>query len=206
MDKLITSSSLLLLFAILGLYIIGLNYEANSANAQRVFQTYENDIYGIKIKYPPNWEVDEYNMAPTEEGEALVAISPLGKVNPALESQQGEPFIKLVVLFLPPENATLQSFTEQNLKMIQTPFYQSQGLKILSQNSSVTLGGYPAHKVVYEITSSLNPEKPEVFKQTSIWTVLETEAYVLEFGDDREQYDQYIKTAEKIINSFGFTR
>ena len=43
----------------------------------------------------------------------------------------------------------------------------------------------------------------------SIWTVLETEAYLFDFfgtEEGREQYDQYIKTAEEIINSFQFTR
>jgi hypothetical protein len=200
MNKFRASSSclLLLLSVIVGIFIIGFNNQVTSANAQRVFQTYENDMYGIKIKYPPNWEIDGYNIGTTETGASVVELSPLGKVNPSLES---EPVIKLVVFFLSPENATLQSFTDQKLKDIQT----GQTIKILSQNSSATLGGYPAHKVVYEITSSY-PEK-QFFKGMDIWTILETEAYVLEFfGVDRNEYDQYIKTAEKIINSFQFTR
>lgn len=198
MNKSITSSSLLLLFAVIGIFMIGFNYEDNKANAQRVYQTYENDIYGIKIKYPPNWEVSEYNMVAGETGEALVDIHPVKK---------SDPFVKSSVLFLSPENATLQSFTEQKLKDIQTPLFDFQTMKVLSQNSSVTLGGYPAQKVIYEITSSLNPGKPEVFKQMNMWTVLETEAYDLVFAaQDKKQYDQYIKTAENIINSFQFTR
>lgn len=39
----------------------------------------------------------------------------------------------------------------------------------------------------------------------SIWTVLESEAYQFTFttsSNDKEQYDQYKETAERIINSF----
>lgn len=48
--------------------------------------------------------------------------------------------ISLLVYSLPPENATLQSFTEQNLKSIQTSALKNETIKILNQNSSATLG------------------------------------------------------------------
>ena len=103
----------------------------------------------------------------------------------------------------------MQSFTEQNLKSIQTPILDGQVIKVLNQNNSVTLGGLPAHKVVHEFTSTDIDGKSQTSKYVEIWTVLETEAYKLTFETssyDKEQYDQYIKTAEKIINSFEFTR
>jgi hypothetical protein len=61
------------------------------------------------------------------------------------------------------------------------------------------LGGQPAHKVVYESSfiSSFDG-KIELSKHMSMWTVLETEGYVLTFvAGDIEQYDQYIEIAEK---------
>ena len=182
------------------------NSENNSAYSQRVLQTYENDKYGIKIQYPANWDGFEYENMVSETGEAIVNFQPVEKDN--------YPNISLVVQFLSPENATLQSFTEQNLKSIQTPIVEGvdKKIKILNQNSSVTLGGQPAHKVVYEdtITNTLSVDtfgQYITYKYMKIWTVLETEAYQFTFSsNDKEQYDQYIKTAEKIINSFEFTR
>lgn len=80
-------------------------------------------------------------------------------------------------------------------------------IKILNQNSSVTLGGLPAHKVIYESTFIDISGQSQTSKYMSIWTVLETEVYRLGFTtSSKEQYDQYIETAEKIINSFEFTR
>ena len=140
---------LLSVFVITGFFIIGFNYENSSVEAQRVFHTYENEIYGIEIKYPANWEIIEDYSATYETGAYLFELHPLG---------ENKPVIHLKVHFLSPENATLQSFTEQQLKSIQAlPSWSKKTTKnIVSQNSSVTLGGYPAHKVVYEtITSQL---------------------------------------------------
>lgn len=173
------------------------NSENNNAYSQRVLQTYENDKYGIEMGYPPNWRPIEPNIA-DETGELVVSFYPTGKQSPHID---------VIISFLTPENATLQSFTEQNLKSIQTPIVDGQVIKILNQNNSVTLGGLPAHKVVYESTSTDIYDVSQTSKHLTIWTVLETEAYQLTFGsNDKDQYDQYIKTAEKIIDSFEFTR
>ena len=191
-----------------GIIIIISFYETNSAYSQRVLQTYENDKYGIKIQYPANWLSYEYGKNfLTETRELVVGFHPVEK---------GGPNISLEVQFLSPENATLQSFTENEVKSIQTPLAKGQmgqlGIKILNQNSSVTLGGLPAHKVIYEntVTDTLSADtfgQSRTYKNMEIWTVLETEAYQLIFlSKDKEQYDQYLNTAEKIINSFEFTR
>ena len=172
-----------------GIIIIISLYENNSAYSQRVLQTYENDKYGIKIQYPANWV--SYEGFVTETVEQVIGFNPIGK---------DVPIVYLWVEFLSPENATLESFTNQTLKNYRM-------MKILNQNSSVTLGGQPAHKVVYEETISNAGGESRTLKHMSIWNVLETEGYRLTFSsENKEQYDQYIKTAEKIINSFEFTR
>jgi hypothetical protein len=177
-----------------------LNDGNNTAYSQRVLQTYENEKYGIKMQYPANWESYEYKNFVDETGELVVHFHPSGKE---------EPVLSLLVLFLLPENATLQSFTEQNLKSIQTPDLNDEVIKILNQNSFVTLGGQPAHQVIYENTFIDTFGKSQTSKKMSIWTVLDTEAYQLTFttsSNDKEQYDTYSKTAEKIKDSFQFTR
>ena len=201
--KILYSFLFIFLFGIITITVVIIsNSENNSAYAQRVLQTYENDKYGIKIQYPANWDSYEYQDFVDETGELVVRFHPFEKEDPG---------ISLLVLFLSPENATLQSFTEENLKSIQTPIVDVGGdnIKILSQNSSVTLGGLPAHKVVYESTSTGISDESYTSKTMEIWTVLETEAYQLSFQtaeDNYQQYDQYIQTAEKIIDSFEFTR
>jgi hypothetical protein len=93
------------------------------------------------------------------------------------------------------------------LKYIQGPVGGNQVVKILNQNSSVTLGGQPAHKVVYEEILSNAGGESMTLKHMLIWNVLETEGSRLTFSSEhKDQYDQYIKTVEKIINSFEFTR
>ena len=180
-------------------------YENNSAYSQRVFQTYENEIYGIKIQYPANWvSYGDDKGSETETRDFVVGFNPVGK--------EESPIVYLFVYFLSPENATLESFTNQTLESIQEPYkYTSQdkkpGIKILNQNNSVTLGGQPAHKVVYEETISNAGGESRTLKHMSIWNVFETEGYRFTFSSEhKDQYDQYIKTAEKIINSFEFTR
>jgi serine/threonine-protein kinase len=198
-SKILYSLFFIFLFGITTITVLIIsNSENNSAYSQRVLQTYENDKYGIKLQYPANWDYREYKNFVFETGEAVVELHPFEKI---------DPHIALSVSFLSPENATLESFTEQNLKSIQKPVLTDEVIKILNQNSSVTLGGLPAHKVVYESTfTDIIDKKPVIEKRIEMWTVLETEAYVLTFVGDREEYDQYIKTAEKIIDSFEFTR
>ncbi|MDF2738501.1 MAG: serine/threonine protein kinase [Nitrososphaeraceae archaeon] len=209
-SKLFYSFCLIFLFGITTYTVtIVSNSENNSAYSQRVLQTYENDKYGIKIQYPANWDTFEYKDFVDETGELVVRLHP---------AQQENPSVSLLVHFLSPENANLKSFTEQNLKAIQTPIVEGsdEKIKILSQNSSARLGGQPAYQVVYESTSTDLFGNPQTFKNMKIWTVLETEAYEFSFGisssslsegsDIYQQYNEYIKTAEKIINSFEFTR
>ena len=185
-----------LLFLLLGIVMLVSNYESNNSYSQRVFQTYENEKYGIKIQYPANWV--SYEGFVTETFELVIGFHPVEK---------DVPFVYLWVQFLSPENATLESFTNQTLKYIQGPIGGNQVIKILNQNSSVTLGGQPAHKVVYEETLSNAGGESRTLKHMSIWNVLETEGYRLTFSSEhKDQYDQYIKAAEKIINSFEFTR
>jgi hypothetical protein len=176
-----------------GITIVISNYENNSGYSQRVFQTYENEKYGIKIQYPPNWVSFDYGTSHVSEThELVVGFNPVGK--------EESPVVYLWVQFLSPENATLESFTNQTLKNYRM-------MKILNQNSSITLGGQPAHKVVYEEAINNAGGESRTLKHMSIWNVLETEGYGLTFSsENKEQYDQYIKTAEKIINSFEFTR
>jgi hypothetical protein len=80
-----------------------------SIYSQRVLEIYENEKYGIKIQYPPNWEASEFTNIAGETGEVVIEIHPFGK---------SEPFVSLFVNFLSPENTTLKSFTEQKLKFI----------------------------------------------------------------------------------------
>lgn len=200
MNKFRIVYSSLFLLSLLGIIVISSNYEGNSAYSQRALQTYENEKYGIKIQYPANWESYEYENFVSETGESVVTFHPFAKDSPA---------VSLSVDFLSPENPTLPSFTEQNLKSIQEPDLKDEAIKILNQNSFVTLGGQPAHKVVYESTFIDIFGESQTSKYMSIWNVLETEGYRLYFttsSNEGEQYDQYINTAEKIINSFEFTR
>ena len=206
-SKFLCSFLFIVLFGITTItVVIILNSENNSAYSQRVLQTYENDKYEIKLQYPANWDIFEYQDFVDETGELVVRLHPFEKNHPS---------IFLLVHFLSPENATLQSFTKQYLKSIQTPIVEGgeggDKIKILSQNSSVTLGGLPAHQIVYEITLTGMSGESHTSKTMEIWTVLETEAYELSFKTSSEenkdqQYDQYLKTAEKIIDSFEFTR
>jgi hypothetical protein len=198
-SKILDSRFFIFLF---GIIIIISLYENNSAYSQRVLQTYENEKYGIEMSYPPNWETIEPNIA-DETGELVVSFYPTGKQSP---------HIGVIVSFLTPENASLKTYTKENLEIINDFVAELEGkITILDQNSTVTLGGLPAHKVIYEDTYEDTFIDISGVSQTSkylkIWTVLETEAYQLTFSsNDKEQYDQYIKTAEKIINSFEFTR
>jgi hypothetical protein len=160
-------------------------------------QTYENEKYGFKIQYPFNWEYDGFNyLDNTHES--------LGEFSPGLGIS-----VSMNIQFLPFNNIlTLEQYAEQELQKIKD-WKIKDSLhfnKLLSFDTSFTLGGKPAYKIVYENwTYSKFNDQVSYPQYIHVGTITEGIEYNLRFyAQNANLFNQYVPIADKIINSFEF--
>lgn len=159
------------------------------------FSTYENSTYGIKIDYPPDWNVTE-GLSP----ENIVAfhnppsdLRYIENIVPTNYTGVGVFFQNLSSL-LGYENMSLDSFSALQLGTLDNDSIS------ISKFDNTTLGGIPAHIIEYYDTSGPNIT-------TQVWTVKDGNAYVIISISDR-WYHMHDKgsTTLGMIKSFNFTK
>ncbi len=144
---------------------------------------YENPSYGIKIKYPQNWERQNINNPIT--GEVVAFLSP--KQTDADKLQE-----KLTISV---ENfpGTLDEFSNSSIKDIKN---HMENAKIVN-TSSTTLAHKPAAEVVFTGKDGENS-----LKNLQVFTLKADKAYVITYTAEIANYDEFIQTAYSMIKSF----
>ncbi|MBI2664759.1 hypothetical protein HYX10_05475 [Candidatus Woesearchaeota archaeon] len=146
------------------------------------FLVYENDDYGIKIGYPPEWEQRE-----TEEVITAFVSQKTGESDTLQEN------LGLTMNDLAGEGLALPGYNEIAIAQLKQVFPD---IKIIESGSTV-LSGMPAHKVVF--TSSN-------LKFMQVWTIKNELAYVWTFASTENAFSDYLGTVQKMLDSFEITR
>jgi hypothetical protein len=183
------------------LYII--THSIPLANAQQDntnFLTYTNTNLGFTIKYPPDWTVDESNIA--IRNEVIFAPADKGAI------------VGVMIGNLTPEEAALinaSSFAITNASANQIPSNLSSSAKLLEINpNGYFLSGHRAIRLV-QIQSYGGPGQPyspqyPVPHEAKIMTyglLLGTKSYSVMYGiSPPEDFPKYLQTAQSMINSF----
>ncbi len=165
----------------------------NNTNALR---TYTNTAFNLTVQYPPTWGVMELKTNPMTEVQrsspVAVILSPLEN-----ESDKFQEKMLIGVQNLLPSRITLQDYTKSNLNS-----YRNQSdIKIL-ESSPTTLGGQPAHRIVYTDDSV----KGNKLKNIQVWTVINnSKAYVITFASEDSKFADYLLEAINILSLFRIT-
>ena len=94
-----------------------------------------------------------------------------------------------------PSRMTLQDYTKSTLNSYRN---QSDTIKIL-ESSPTTLGGQPAHRIVY----TDDTVKGNKLKNIQVWTVINnSKAYVVTFTSEESKFADYLPEAFKYIQFF----
>jgi hypothetical protein len=155
---------------------------ASSSN----FLTYQNSTYGISVQHPSNWiMVENHN---TTAPDRIVKFS----------SPQGTPPATLNILGgnRLPLNMSLEQFSAASINNLR----QSLPRFNLLESSSTTLGGFPAHRVIY--TAEVAPGFGAKFMQ--VWTINNARDFIITDASLPSDFSTYLPTMQHMINSFAF--
>jgi hypothetical protein len=150
------------------------------------FYTYENNIYGISIKYPSVWQKVEFDK------DNLIAsfYSPTENESGLLEN------VVLQVVGLPYHNkTTLRDIIREE---ISTYKLELPAFHLLGSGSKAILSGIPTYEIEYSHTM----DRLQI-STIEILTLKGNEAYKIIFSADTPEYTNLLSTVEKMINSFN---
>ena len=157
-------------------------------------RSYVNPVFGISVKYPSTWSAFDLNSRFRDNVTYAVALlrSPLDNASDKFAER-----INFAMQNLKVNNMTLDSYTSKILDA----YKNITGIKI-QESGATTLGGEPAHKIVYT-DDSQNDTK---LKKIQVWTVVnKSKPYVITFASEASKYNEHVPDIQKILSSFEFT-
>ena len=154
-----------------------------TSNNRLNFSTYKDSIFPLKIQYPSDW-----NRIQGYRGNIVSFFSPLRN-----SSDMSSEVVSLAVETLPSKNMTLEEYTAKGLDYLMNS--NLTGFKGIESNAT-TLGGYPAHKLVY-VFSRGGIE----IQLMQVYTLKDDRVYIVSYRAAKEQYSDSLATAEKMIAS-----
>jgi hypothetical protein len=139
---------------------------------------YINPNLGFSLEYPSDWQKEE----------SLSFVSPQGGMN-----NRAPEVISVITEVLPSLGYSLDSYTDAAMSQVET----FQNFQLLN-SSSITLGGLPAHMIVYTFTD----ESQTPLQNLQAWTVKNGTAYVMTYGGIPEEFNSSLPALQTLMDSF----
>ncbi len=159
---------------------------SNTSHDQDI-NIYNNQKYGIIIKYPHSWNSVE-NVGNISNHSIVVNLYTYGFSNISAYTQN----VNLVIGQLSNNRTSLQNYTKAGIALLAHQFNNF----TLDQINKTTLSGNPASQIIY----TLNDGQTSV-KQMQVWTLIDGKDYILTYSAaPSSRFD--ISVAKKIFDSF----
>lgn len=192
--QLIVLFSFLFFFIVSNLQVITQDYakaavknQSSSAVSEQDLRTYDNPKYGIRLKYPHNWNSVE-NVGNISNHSIVANLYSYGYNNISAYTQN----VNLVIGQLSNNRTSLQNYTTAGIALLAHQFSNF----TLDQINRTTLSANPAIQIIY----TLNDGQTSV-KQMQVWTLKDGKDFILTYSvAPSSQFD--ILTAKKIFDSF----
>jgi hypothetical protein len=152
---------------------------------------YQNSTYGIKMQYPPEWNVTGFNNTAAASTKLVAGfLSPIGVQS---ISDRNPESVVVGVENLSSGNMGLAPYTTIQLSLLSQA---TQDFNLL-ESRPTTLANNPAHQIVY--TETVGPLK---LKKMQVWTVKDGTAYLIVYGADELSYPSQLPTVRRMLDSF----
>jgi serine/threonine-protein kinase len=146
------------------------------------FNIYENFQYGIKVKYPKTWERQDLENPITAE--VVTFISP--------KQSDTDNFQEKVTISVDKFSGTLDDLQKSSIQEINNTV---SGAKIVDK-SVKNLANKEASQVVFT-----GKNGKDILKNMQVVTLKGDQAYTITYTAKIDDYDQFVETAETMINS-----
>jgi hypothetical protein len=167
------------------------------------WETYENKEFGYKLKYPTEWEIKESEMRTTD----LIGLKE-SQVSFSYTPSAGE------YLFF---NITTWTFSLLNITVhevgrtlhiagFRLPICSKERgyLAKIIEDKNTSLGSLPARKTVYPATSPTGEQFADMGMHASKRNLTCNITYNINYFASLAIYNEYLDTANQIVNSFEF--
>ncbi|NMG18444.1 serine/threonine-protein kinase [Brasilonema bromeliae] len=146
------------------------------------FLQYENSNFGIKIKYPQSWQRQDINNPVTKE--VVAFVSP--------QQSDVDKFKEKVIISVEEFSGTLDEFSKSSVQEIKknTP----------DANVSTSETSF-ANKLGKELVFPGKTGENSL-QNLQVFTLKGDKAYVITYTAEKDNYDEFLKTVEKMIKSF----
>jgi eukaryotic-like serine/threonine-protein kinase len=165
--------------------------QKSAVNSNNNFITYENPTYGIRIRYPGDWQKTEHLNA----NRFWVDFMSPFKNNP-------NAFPVTLSLSVEGLNHTITTTTNEYVNGILNNAKQSlPDFQIIESNPDTNMTGISAYKIVYSFLSQ-DPAAQVHFQSMNIWSVKDKKVYAISYTQAKSLYAAYLPTVQKMIDSF----
>jgi eukaryotic-like serine/threonine-protein kinase len=167
--------------------------QQKNANNNNNFVTYEKPTYGIKIRYPTDWERTEHLSA---NRFVVNFVSPIKNNNP-------NTFPATVSVSIEGLNHSISATTigEFVTGILDTAKRSFADFQIVESNPNANIAGTSAYKIVYTFLSQ-DPAVKTHFQSMNIWSLQEKKVYSISYTELKSLYASYLPIVQKMIDSF----
>jgi hypothetical protein len=152
---------------------------------------YQNNTYGIKMQYPSEWQLGQFNNSAASPTKFVVGfLSPIGLQRATDRIPEN---ILVAVENLSSSNMGLAPYTALQLSLLSE---ETKGFNLV-ESLPTTIANNPAHQIVY--TEPLEQLK---LKKMQVWTVKDGMAYLIIYAADEADYPSQLPTVKKMLDSF----
>ncbi len=159
------------------------------------FQTYQNNIFGIKIRYPDSWSVRSYPYNNGSNNTVVGFYSP-SKTASQLGNISGVSghFVPYLDIFaFDSKNMSLDKIINGRINRI-----QNTSDFVLDSKPFTLKGNRSAHMLVYSTITGGD----EFFKKMQVYTIFGNKVYLITFTAQEALFSNYLPTVRKMIDSF----
>jgi eukaryotic-like serine/threonine-protein kinase len=165
-----------------------------SGNSQSIqaqggkYETYNNDEFGISFSYPSSWTEEP----DPNEGILVIFYAPLQDDSDIFAEN-----FNVAIEELSSSSYPLDVYSDNALDQLKSSF---QNFRIEHLNANSSLSDYPAYYIDYTYTTP-TAQGIMKLKNLQIWTMVDDKAYTFTFGAQPLEFESYIPTIEKVIDS-----
>lgn len=160
------------------------------------FLSYDNPILGIRLQYPNDWTVRQYEYNPDANNTVAGFYSP-SKTASKLGNLSGVSghFVPYSDIFVfDSKNMTLDKIIEGKIKRLQNDTQ----FTILESKPITLKTGQPGYVIVYRTVTGGD----ELFRKIQAYTIHSNKAYLITFTSQDASFSSYLPTVQRMISSF----